>query len=81
MGTVDTKLVGTAGDGPQRQLGNAVTALQYRKLRAGGFSFLVYITQETGQWSAGNGGINDALICLRTAEHQRVVGFWIFSSV
>ena len=67
--------MGAAGDGPQGQFGDAILTLQNGVFRSGGFTFLVYITRQTGKRPSGNGGIDDAAILRRTAEDQGMVGF------
>ena len=74
MGAVDSQLMGAAGDGPQSQLADAILALQNFIFRSGGFAFLVYITQKTGQRSAGDGGIDGAGIRFRAAHNHSVLG-------
>ena len=76
---MDSQLMGSAGDGAQRQLGDAVFSLQYGKFRAGRLAVAVYITQKTGEGTAGDGCVNETGICFRTAEYQSMVSLLNFA--
>ena len=73
MGAMHPKLMGAAGQRLELQQGGLPISCQYLKVGAGGFAFLVYITQQAGQGTAGDGGIDEAFLRCRAAEYGGMV--------
>ena len=76
---MDSQLMGSAGDGAQRQLGDADFSFKHGEFRSGRFTVTVYITQKTGKGTAGDGCVNHTGICFRTAEYQSMVSLLNFA--
>ena len=74
MGAVEPQLMGSAGDGPQSQLADAVSSLQNRKFCYRWLSIGMNIPQKAGQLPPCDGSVDCAAVCIRAAEGQGVVG-------
>ena len=74
MGAVEPELVGPARQGFQLHEGPAIHAVKDPASGPGGLAGVADVTEQTGQGTAVDGGVDDAFVHGKCAEAQGLVG-------